>query len=489
MKKTILYSLALLATIGLASCDGDYDDWTSPQSYSQEESAAKFGITFANGPEASTTLPDNDGTIRLVQINATDSAISGVTLKSLTVNGQDISGSVDGYYIAVSANDLAKMAYAENGTRAAKATPLTVETKVSINLNTGDAVTFNTVGQTTGSITPEAVPETDSNGYFLLGDFEGYGWHPDTPLWMTDNGDGTYSATVTTISFNAKNYFKIYEGSTWSENCTWDDINAKQIGCETDGDVSLDNLAVWQGDPVYTSGPKSPAIYSLGTYTITFDPANMKYNIRRAPSKYYLINYANRYVTSVPTSGHNLMLYNNGDNVYTMTTQWRGTNDVKLWDTANFGNSAMFFGAESDDPAAEVKDESGSVTQGPNAGFITAPAAGWYKLTVDMNSSTYTWTTVAEPTVTYTSVIINGEAMSHRNNAPHNWYKEITVSADTQVHFTGNGGKVWGAASAGNTISDTDYSFGTGTNDVTLPAGTYRCYLNDIDGTWNIVKE
>ena len=45
MKKTLLYSMAALASIALASCTGDYDDWASPQSYPQEDAAAAYGVT------------------------------------------------------------------------------------------------------------------------------------------------------------------------------------------------------------------------------------------------------------------------------------------------------------------------------------------------------------------------------------------------------------------------------------------------------------
>ena len=36
MKKTFLYSLAVLASLTLASCNGDYDDWAQPQHNPQE---------------------------------------------------------------------------------------------------------------------------------------------------------------------------------------------------------------------------------------------------------------------------------------------------------------------------------------------------------------------------------------------------------------------------------------------------------------------
>ena len=66
MKKTLLYSLAVLASISLASCAGDYDDWANPQTNEQEAAASKYGVTFAAGPEANGSMADEDGVINLV---------------------------------------------------------------------------------------------------------------------------------------------------------------------------------------------------------------------------------------------------------------------------------------------------------------------------------------------------------------------------------------------------------------------------------------
>ena len=41
-----------MASLTLASCNGDYDDWASPQTNSPEEAAAKYGVTFSAGEEA-----------------------------------------------------------------------------------------------------------------------------------------------------------------------------------------------------------------------------------------------------------------------------------------------------------------------------------------------------------------------------------------------------------------------------------------------------
>lgn len=104
MKKTLLYSLAALASISLASCAGDYDDWGSPQSNAQEEAknvtlnitpaaAINFtGLTAekVNFFDASITAPDNmTATSYQVEVELTDK--DGNTVKktlSADLDGQ-----------------------------------------------------------------------------------------------------------------------------------------------------------------------------------------------------------------------------------------------------------------------------------------------------------------------------------------------------------------------------------------------------------------
>ena len=44
---TIKIALLAMASLALASCAGDYDDWANPQANEQEASAAEYGVTFA----------------------------------------------------------------------------------------------------------------------------------------------------------------------------------------------------------------------------------------------------------------------------------------------------------------------------------------------------------------------------------------------------------------------------------------------------------
>ena len=140
MKKTFLYSLAVLASVSLASCNGDYDDWAQPQHNPQEASAAKYGITFTAGPEAECNMPDEDGVINLVTVNSTDANVEGYTLKDLKVNGEAIKGEAVGNNIQVNAVELEKILCKQNNSRASVAHDINVESKVSVNLASGDAV-------------------------------------------------------------------------------------------------------------------------------------------------------------------------------------------------------------------------------------------------------------------------------------------------------------------------------------------------------------
>lgn len=107
MKKTIIiYSLAAMAGLSLAGCNGDYDDWASPQSYSQDSAAAKYGISFAAGPEANDNGKDADGMVALVLVSSPDSAVTGYSLNSITVNGTAMTGTVSGDTIKVNALEL-----------------------------------------------------------------------------------------------------------------------------------------------------------------------------------------------------------------------------------------------------------------------------------------------------------------------------------------------------------------------------------------------
>uniref|UniRef100_UPI003FEECE3B Outer membrane protein SusF domain-containing protein n=1 Tax=Prevotella sp. TaxID=59823 RepID=UPI003FEECE3B len=275
MKKTFLYSLAVLASVSLASCNGDYDDWAQPQHNPQEASAAKYGITFTAGPEAECNMPDEDGVINLVTVNSTDANVTGYTVKDLKVNGEAIKGEAVGNNIQVNATELEKILCKQNKTRASVASNIKVESKVSVNLASGDAVAINTVGETTGKITTSPTPAIDEQGYYMLGEVNGNNWTATSPVWMTKVSDGVYQLKVTTEK--DKNYFKFYEGSKWDESGNWDVINKGVMGCEKDGSADASGTIYYTGDSWGT--PQSMVIAGAGTWIVTLDMNNLSYSV------------------------------------------------------------------------------------------------------------------------------------------------------------------------------------------------------------------
>ena len=360
MKKTFLYSLAVLASVSLASCNGDYEDWAQPQHNPQEASAAKYGITFTAGPEAECNMPDEDGVINLVTVNSTDADVAGYTLKDLKVNGEAIEGDFKGNNIQVNATELEKILCKQNKTRASVASNIKVESKVSVNLASGDAVAINTVGETTGKITTSPTPAIDEKGYYMLGEVNGNDWDQKHPVWMTKMSDGVYQLKVTTKK--DKNYFKFYEGSKWDESGNWDVINTGVMGCEKDGSEDASGTIYYTGDSWGT--PQTMVIAGKGTWIVTLDMNNLSYSVGKPIL--YMAGDANGW--------NQIDILNSDDGVHFTGYMYLNQNGFKFctqpnWDGTNYGGA--FFGQESDN-------------------IMMTQEAGFYQVDVDLSAKTYT---------------------------------------------------------------------------------------------------
>ena len=361
MKKTFLYSLAVLASLTLASCNGDYDDWAQPQHNPQEASAAKYGITFTAGPEAECNMPDEDGVINLVTVNSTDANVTGYTLKDLKVNGEAIKGEISGNSIQVDATELEKILCNENKTRASVASNIKVESKVTVNLASGDAVAINTVGETTGKITTSPTPAIDENGYYMLGEVNGNDWDATNPVWMTKMSDGVYQLKVTTVK--DKNYFKFYEGSKF-ESGNWNVINKGVMGCEKDGSEDASGTIYYTGDSWGT--PQTMVIAGKGTWIVTLDMNNLSYSVGKPIL--YMAGDANGW--------KQIDVLNSNDGVNFTGYMYLNQNGFKFstqpnWDGTNYGGA--FFGESEDN-------------------IMMTQKAGFYQVDVDLSAKTYTLT-------------------------------------------------------------------------------------------------
>ena len=363
MKKTLLYSLAAMASLALASCAGDYDDWANPQANEQEASAAKYGVTFANGSEAEGSMADPDGIINLVTVNSSDANVTGFTLKDLKVNGVAVNGTMVGNSVQVSASKLEKIVCEQNKSRASVARDLNVETQVSINLASGDAVSINK-GETTGKFTPAATPQLDEKGYYMLGQVNGNEWNTESPVWMKKISDGVYQLKVTTTA--DKNWFKFYAGSNYVKG-DWDSINKGALGCKENGSEEAFGYILYNGDS--WGELQTPVIPGAGTWIVTLDMNNLTYTVGKPVL--YMAGDANGWATNDYLAGDDgvhftgYMYLNQNGFKFCTQPEWKGTN----------------YGADFN-------------TAGDAANITMTEDAGYYKVEVDLSAKTYKLTPI-----------------------------------------------------------------------------------------------
>ena len=388
MKKTLLYSLAAMASLALASCAGDYDDWANPQANEQEASAAKYGVTFANGSEAEGSMADEDGIINLVTVNSSDANVSGFTLKDLKVNGVAVNGTMIGNSVQVSASELEKLVCEQNKSRASVARDLKVETQVSINLASGDAVSITNKGETTGKFTPTATPQLDEKGYYMLGQVNGNEWDATSetsPVWMNKISDGVYQLKVTTTA--DKNWFKFYAGSSFVIN-DWDSINKGALGCKENGSEDTFGYILYDGDS--WGKLQTPVIPGAGTWIVTLDMNNLTYTVGKPVL--YMAGDANGWATNDYLAGD--------DGVHFTGYMYLNQNGFKFCTQ----------------PERKGTNYGADFNTAPDAANITmTEAAGYYKVDVDLESKSYVLTPI-------TTIGIIGSA------SPNGWDSDVDMT-------------------------------------------------------------
>lgn len=385
MKKTLLYSLAAMASLALASCAGDYDDWANPQANEQEASAAEYGVTFANGSEAEGSMADEDGIINLVTVNSTDANVTGFTLQDFKVNGVAVNGTMVGNNVQVSASELEKIVCEQNKSRASVARDLNVETQVSINLASGDAVSITNKGETTGKFTPTATPQLDEKGYYMLGQVNGNEWDAKSPVWMNKISDGVYQLKVTTTA--DKNWFKFYAGSNFVSN-DWDSINKGALGCKENGSEEAFGYILYNGDS--WGELQTPVIPGAGTWIVTLDMNNLTYTVGKPVL--YMAGDANGWATNDYLAGEDgvhftgFMYLNQNGFKFCTQPELKGTN----------------YGADFN-------------TAADAANITMTEEAGYYKVDVDLESKSYVLTPI-------TTIGIIGSA------SPYGWDSDVDMT-------------------------------------------------------------
>ena len=524
MKRISFYMMALL-TIVFTACGDDYSVSTPPQSNPQESILQSSAITFNNIEVGSIDLQQliaNDAPIVLGTVSVAEGAMPANTVMKARVDIAKTADFSDAYTlegesmtqsneVSIRPSDL-QTAYYNNFTHNPNQTTLYMR----INLFT----------VTNG--TSEAIVGTPGNNYY-----------------------GNYSVAFTPINergiYISTGYYAVVKGvdGKWTETAfthsttdVYDDpqFTATIDAVKTEANVRVvteyyvvaaEDLAAFKtGDTkvAFGQGEGEAMVKGGKVFTGTADDGASKYDLTINMEKqalvcepiiqfycYYLFTNAgsNMKIDDTETS-LNYMFYKTDNNTFRYTTFWpnnangKSVYNVKVWEREAMlaGTTTSTWGFNG--RATAARTESGDFAQpGQWMGPLTE---GWYTLTINMDEENdvhnYQWSAVETPTVDYTQISIIGTIngtnwdtdfdLTQCAKAPHNWsLLDFELTAESKLKFRANHNwdtKDWGGDGS-QPLNPTVYTLPAGSTDITVPAGTYDFYLNDITGDWSILKK
>ena len=280
MMKIFLYSLAVLASVILASCNGDYDDWAQPQHNPQEEAITIPGFTatpVAQSIDCSSVTTDSVSIFTLSEAALPEGFTLDNARLEIIPQGEDnaskknVNASIEGKSAVA---DLSEVTASFYGKR-----PIAHSFVAHVYLNAvknGDAVLID-AGKFNLEMTPKA-PFIDS-GYYLVGDMfkaEGVdGWNTvsEKQAFMHSDKD-VYDDPIFTITFETKEadqYWKIIPKKNIDAETFW---AAGVVGPKIDGDVSMTGLLT-------SDGPGAGKIAEPGKYRLTLNMMDYSYTIEK----------------------------------------------------------------------------------------------------------------------------------------------------------------------------------------------------------------
>ena len=367
MKKKILYSLAVLASVTLASCNGDYDDWAQPQHNPQEEAITIPGFTatpVVQSIDCSSVTTDSVSIFTLSEAALPEGFTLDNARLEIIPQGEDnaikknVNASIEGKSAVA---DLSEVIVSYYGKR-----PIAHSFVAHVYLNAvknGDAVLID-AGKFNLEMTPKS-PFIDS-GYYLVGDMfkaeDDNGWSIKAAKAFMHSDKDVYDDPVFTITFETKEadqYWKIIPKKNIDAGDLWAD---GVVGPKENGSISE------KGD-LTNVGPGAGMIKEPGKYKLTLDMMDYSYTIEPAP-ELYMKGDANGwdgydYLAGDGVHFTGFMYLNQNGFKFTTAPDWSGT-----------GYGANF------DTAPDAKNI-----------VITEPA-GYYKVEVDLSKKTYTLTPI-----------------------------------------------------------------------------------------------
>ncbi len=517
MKKLSFYIMALVAVV-FTSCGDDYSTSTPPQSNLPESALKSDAIQFT---------PVNIGGINLQQLIAEDKPVElgtvtvaeGQMPKNTIVKARiDISRDAD--YSKYATVDCESMAETDKVTVLPSELQAAYYNEFTHNPNLTDLyIRIHLYTVTDG--TSEAIVGTPGENYY--GNYkvlftpvnEGDRHIANAYYAMVLGLDGKWIETKfdheATDVYDDPVFTLSIEALTDAANVRHDTkyyiVADEDLEKFKAGDVKL-GFGKGEGEGMLRGGAPfvGPALDGASKYNLTINMEKQTIVIEPVVifHCYYLLTnsatMSNMKIVA-PEEYRCYMFYKTSETTFTYTTFWPNNNNgssqfnAKVWEReamlAGAASNSWGFKGGNNDPRLESGDFKKA------GGWLGPVTEGWYTFTITMdeenNIHKYQWTAVQE-TEKYNQISIigaNGEKdLTQCKVAPHNWYLlDYEVTAETKVKFRANHAdtKVWGGDGS-QPITPVVYTLPTGNKEITVPAGTYDIFLNDITGNWTILK-
>lgn len=473
--------------MSMVSCTEDYTDWANPQSNPEEEAVA-----FGNGSVAPVdviNLADVTGDkVKVASIFAPTSTKDTYTPSfKINFDGQTFDIDADGNMAKA---DLVNYITGKWGKRP---TERDIDATLDAWQSNGSTAAKMATSET---FQVKAIPEAPfiDAAYYLVGDLTE--WGLDTKLKFAHSDADVYEDPVFTLMFTTTKddqCWKIIPQGNVDKGNIWAVENAPEgvVGIEVDGDKAMSGKLLTTN----SEGNKAGAgkIAKAGIYQMTINMMDYTYTIKQIAPEYYLVGALQSW------SDQNMSCLMTAETamVQNFTTKWTGDANMKIWLGSDFGKWDNAFGSASGDG---VNTAEGKLKAG--GGAIVCPEKGaYYTFTADFSTMTYKWTKLANQNPTefkHVSLIgvggkwNEGDDIDLEQVAPHNWYlakQEIPagglkIRADHKWRDDGN----WGFAEGQKYESKGTLITSGGSSNISVPAGTYNIYFNDITGAYAFVE-
>ena len=527
MKKISLYIMALL-TMVFAACSEDYTATSSPQSNPQESAVQPSAISFTPVNIAAIDLSKlakegiivDDTPIPLGSVTVAEGALPANTIMKAKV---DISKDADfAKFSTIECESMAstntvsvlpsnlQATYYNNYTHSPNEAPLYMRISLyTLTNGTSEAMIGNpqTAAFYPGNYTIAFTPVNEkgiyiSTGYYAVRKLLNGSWeetkfkHSDVDVYDDPVFTGTIDALKDGDVRKDTEYYIVAE----------EDLAKFKGGDKSVAFGKGDGEALLKGGPAFVG----PATDGAAKYNLTMNMEKQAIVIEPEIHFYcyYLLGNGNMKIDASETHRH-YMYYKQDETTFSYTTFYPNNStgkswlSVKVWEreAMNASDEANAWGY--DGTGTKVRPETGGLKL---AGLAIGPATeGWYTMTITMdeekNKHKYSFVSIEEPTTSYTNISIIGTIngsnwdkdfeLKQCAKAPHNWcLLDFELTAEAKLKFRANNNwdtKDWGGDGS-QPISNVVYTLPKGSTDITVPAGKYDFYLNDITGDWTILK-